>query len=61
MTRGEERTSIFLFTLLSVGPLTESITRFLSLMRLTPSVVVGFFVGLFFLVLLLIQMGLTSD
>jgi len=61
MTRGEERSSIFLLTLLSAVPLTESITRFLSLMRVTLSVVACGVVGLFFLVVLIVHIGLTSD
>jgi formate/nitrite transporter FocA (FNT family) len=61
VTRGEERSSIFLLTLLTAVPLTESITRFVSLMRLTPSVLLCGFVGLFFLVVLIIHIGLTSD
>jgi hypothetical protein len=61
MSRGEERTTIFLLTFLATFCLTESITRFLSLMRCTPSVFICSILGVFFLVVLLGHIGLTSD
>lgn len=61
MTRGEDRVTTFLFTAAASGCLTESITRFISLMRLTPSVVICGVLGTVALVLLLLQMGLASD
>lgn len=60
-TRGEERVSTFLLTAFAVGFLTESITRFLSLMHKTPSVVLCGILGLLSLLFLLMHMGLTSD
>lgn len=61
MTRGEDRVSTFLFTALSVGCLTESITRTVSLMRFTPSAIICAVAGVVFLGLLLIQMGLAEN
>jgi hypothetical protein len=58
MSRGEERSSIFLLTAGATGLLTESVTRFVSLMRVTPSVVLC---GLLALIFLLLHMGLTAD
>jgi len=58
MTRGEERASTFLLTAITTGCLTESVTRTVSLMRFTPSAIICGFVGVVFLGLLLVQMGL---
>lgn len=61
MTRGEDRTTTFLLTALSVGFLTEATTRFLSLMRATISVRLCGGLGLLFLLLLFMHMGLMDD
>jgi len=61
MSRGEDRATTFLFTAISTGCLTESITRFVSLMHITPSVVICGIVGVIFLGLLLFQMGLCAE
>lgn len=58
MTRGEDRVSTFLFTAISAGCLTESVTRTISLMRCTKSAVICAILGVVALVFLLIQMGL---
>jgi len=61
VTRGEERATTFLLTAIASGCLTESITRTVSLMRFTPSAIVCGVLGVFALVLLLLQMGLIND
>jgi hypothetical protein len=61
MSRGEERSTIFLLTTVTVGCLTEAITRFVSLMRFTLSIKICFSVGVLGLVLLFLEMGLTED
>lgn len=61
MSRGEERSSIFLLTLVSSACLTESLTRFVSLMRCTPSVIICGVFGLVALAVLFLHMGLTAD
>lgn len=61
MSRGEDRATTFLFTALATGCLTEALTRFISLMRITPSVIICGAVGVVSLGLLLFQMGLAVD
>lgn len=61
MTRGEDRTTTFLLTALTSGLLTESLTRFVSLMRFTVSQGVCGGLGLVALLLLFMHMGLSGD
>ena len=61
MSRGEDRATTFLFTALATGCLTEALTRFVSLMRFTPSVCICGGLGVVFLGMLLLQMGLAED
>ncbi len=61
MSRGEDRATTFLLTALSVGCLTESLTRTASLMRFTKSAIICGALGVFFLFFLLLQMGLNDD
>lgn len=61
MTRGEDRTSTFLLTALSTGFLTEALTRFISLMRVTHSVVICGIIGLVSLIFLFMHFGLGDD
>lgn len=60
MTSGEDRTATFFLTAISVGCLTEAVTRFISLMRIVPSVIICLIVGIIALFLLLFQMGLAE-
>ena len=61
MSRGEDRATTFFLTAISVGCLTESLTRFISLMRFTPSVALCAIFGVIALFFLLFQMGLNAD
>lgn len=61
MTRGEDRTTTFLLTALATGLLTESLTRFVSLMRFTVSIGICGIVGLMALGLLFMHLGLGND
>jgi len=61
MSRGEDRSTTFFLTALSVGCLTESLTRFVSLMRVTHSVIICGVLGVLALLVLLFQMGLGED
>lgn len=61
MSSGELRATTFLFTAVSVGCLTEAVTRFVSLMRCTPSVVFCAIIGIVTLAMLIMHMGLLED
>lgn len=61
MSRGEDRATTFFLTATTVGCLTESFTRFVSLMRPTPSILICGVFGTISLFFLLFQMGLNAD
>lgn len=61
MSVGEAKASIFTLTTITVGCLTMAITRYVSLMRITPAVVLGMVFGCIGLFFLLLHMGLASD